>query len=69
MEYRTLDLTLVSAKRLTKAGKLNVYAVASISDSIIGKLQKFKTLIDKHGGSDATWNFPMKFTVNEAVGL
>ncbi|MFS7964264.1 putative C2 domain-containing protein [Helianthus anomalus] len=71
MEYRTLDLTLVSAKGLTKAGKLNVYVVASISDSRteISKLQKFKTRIDKDGGSDPTWNLPMKFTVNEATGL
>ncbi|MFS7959444.1 putative C2 domain-containing protein [Helianthus anomalus] len=69
-DYRTLDLTLVSANGLTKASKLPVYAVASISDSRAAiTVQKFKTSIHKDGGSDPTWNFPMKFTVNEAVGL
>ncbi|KAF5793963.1 putative C2 domain-containing protein [Helianthus annuus] len=71
MEYKTLDLTLVSAKGLTKAGKLSIYAVASISDSrtVISKVQKFKTPIHKEGGSDPTWNFPMKFTLNKAASL
>ncbi|KAM0015048.1 putative C2 domain-containing protein [Helianthus debilis subsp. tardiflorus] len=71
MEYTTLDLTLVSAKGLTKAGKLSVYAVASISDSrkVISKVQKFKTPFHKDSGSDPTWNFPMKFTLNKAATL
>ncbi|KAJ0704483.1 putative C2 domain-containing protein [Helianthus annuus] len=72
MEY-TLDFTLVSAKGLTKAstifGKLHVYAIVSISGTAGQKVQKFKTRIDKDGGSDPTWNFPMKFTMNEAAGL
>ncbi|MFS7959440.1 putative C2 domain-containing protein [Helianthus anomalus] len=69
MEYTTLDLTLVSATGLTKAGKLSVYAVTSISDSrtVISKVQKFKTPFHKDGGSDPTWNFPMKFTLNKAA--
>ncbi|MFS7959504.1 putative C2 domain-containing protein [Helianthus anomalus] len=70
--HKTLDLTLVSAKGLKKAGsifgKLHVYAVVSISGTGY-KVQKFKTPIHKDGGSDPTWNFPMKFTVNEAAGL
>ncbi|KAJ0763629.1 putative C2 domain-containing protein [Helianthus annuus] len=71
MEYTTLDLTLISATGLTKAGKLSVYAVASISDSrkVINNIQKFKTPIHKDGGSDPTWNFPMKFTLNKAASL
>ncbi|KAM0037229.1 putative C2 domain-containing protein [Helianthus debilis subsp. tardiflorus] len=70
MEYTTLDLTLVSAKGLTKASKLSVYAVASISDSrtAFSKVQKFKTPFYKDGGSDPTWNFRMKFTLNKATG-
>ncbi|KAJ0721206.1 putative C2 domain-containing protein [Helianthus annuus] len=69
MEYKTLDLTLISATGLTKAGKLSVYAVASIFDSrkVINNVQKFKTPIHKDGGSDPTWNFPMKFTLNKAA--
>ncbi|KAJ0721213.1 putative C2 domain-containing protein [Helianthus annuus] len=69
-DYRTLNLTLISANGLTKAAKLHVYAVASISDSRAAiTVQKFKTSVHKDGGSDPTWNFPMKFTVNEAAGL
>lgn len=34
-----------------------------------GRVQKLKTPVDKNGGTDPTWNFPMKFTVNEAAGL
>ncbi|KAF5770124.1 putative C2 domain-containing protein [Helianthus annuus] len=60
MEY-TLDFTLVSAKGLTKA--------STISGTADQKVQKFKTHIDKDGGSDPMWNFPMKFTMNEAAGL
>ncbi|KAI3687311.1 hypothetical protein L1987_81006 [Smallanthus sonchifolius] len=66
MEYRTLNLTLVSAQGLKKPsfmGKMDVYAVASISG------QKFKTCVDKNGGSDPTWNFPMPFVIDEAAGL
>ncbi|XP_021974435.2 protein SRC2-like [Helianthus annuus] len=69
-DYRTLNLTLISANGLTKAAKLHVYAVASISDSRAAiTVQKFKTSVHKDGDSDPTWNFPMKFTVNEAAGL
>ncbi|KVH89871.1 protein SRC2-like [Cynara cardunculus var. scolymus] len=71
MDYRTLDLTIVSAKGLKKAsliGKMDVYAVASIFGTA-GNVQKYKTPVDKDGGSDPTWNIPMKFTVDEAAGL
>ncbi|KAI3522381.1 hypothetical protein L1887_00119 [Cichorium endivia] len=70
MDYRTLDITLVSAKGIKKAslfGKSDVYAVAYISGT--ASYQKPRTLVDKDGGSNPTWNFPMKFTVDEAAGL
>ncbi|XP_024986830.1 protein SRC2-like [Cynara cardunculus var. scolymus] len=68
MEYRTLDLTLISAKGLknaTLAGKMDVYAVASIS----GSFQKLRTPVNKGAGPNPTWNFPMKFTVDEAAAM
>ncbi|KAI3821958.1 hypothetical protein L1987_09536 [Smallanthus sonchifolius] len=71
MEYRTLNLTLVSAQGLKKTsfmGNMDVYAVASISGTV-GKGQKFRTCVHKNGGSDPTWNFPMKFVIDEAAGL
>lgn len=71
MEYRTLDLTIISAKGLKKAtlmGKMDVYAVVSISGTP-GKPQKLKTHVDQDGGTEPSWNFPMKFTVDEAAGL
>ncbi|KAJ9554688.1 hypothetical protein OSB04_009302 [Centaurea solstitialis] len=66
MVSRILDLTLISAKELKNvslAGKMDVYAVVSIS----GTTQKFKTTVGKDGGPNPTWNFPMKFTVEEAA--
>ncbi|KAI3821959.1 hypothetical protein L1987_09537 [Smallanthus sonchifolius] len=71
MDYRILDLIIVSAKGLKKAsfmGRMDVYAVVSIS-GVIGKGQKIRTCIHKNGDSDPTWNFPMKFIVDEAAGL
>ncbi|CAI9272175.1 unnamed protein product [Lactuca saligna] len=72
MNYRTLDLTLISAKGIKKpslTGKPDVYAVAYISGTTTITKQKLKTHVDKDGGSNPTWNFPMKFTVDEAAGL
>ncbi|MFS8021990.1 putative C2 domain-containing protein [Helianthus anomalus] len=70
MECRTLDITLISAKGLKKAsliGKMDVYALVYISGA--ANTQKLKTPVHKDGGSDPSWNFPMKFTVDEAAGL
>ncbi|KAK9079878.1 hypothetical protein SSX86_001551 [Deinandra increscens subsp. villosa] len=70
MEHRILDITLISAKGLKKAsliGKMDVYAVAYISGA--GKSEKLKTHVDQDGGTEPSWNFPMKFTVDEAAGL
>ncbi|KAJ9555904.1 hypothetical protein OSB04_010518 [Centaurea solstitialis] len=68
VEYRrTLDLTLISAKDLKNVsffGKMDVYAVVSVS-YFYGSFQRFKTPVHKGGGPNPTWNFPMKFTLNE----
>ncbi|XP_076929658.1 protein SRC2 homolog [Bidens hawaiensis] len=70
MECRVLDMTIISAKGLKKAsliGKMDVYAVVYVSGA--GKSQKLKTPVDKDGGSEPSWNFPMKLTIDEAAGL
>ncbi|XP_010269468.1 PREDICTED: protein SRC2 [Nelumbo nucifera] len=67
MEYRTLDITVISAKDLKDVNlfsKMDVYAVVSLSGD---SRSKHKTPIDKDGGTSPSWNFPMKFTVDEAA--
>ncbi|XP_076881634.1 protein SRC2-like [Bidens hawaiensis] len=69
--YRTLDLMMVSAKGLKKSslmGRMDVYAEATIS-GCSGKVQRLRTTVDKSGDSDPTWNFPMKFIVEDSNGL
>ncbi|XP_076943501.1 protein SRC2 homolog [Bidens hawaiensis] len=72
MEYRNLTLTLVSASGLKKSRfttRMDVYAVAFISGTV-GRDQKQRTSTVKHGDSDPTWNFHMKFVIDElAAGL
>ncbi|KAJ4722200.1 Protein SRC2 [Melia azedarach] len=71
MAYRSLDINVVSAKHLNDVSflsKMNVYVVVSIKgyDRWAGKKkQKSKTHVDRAGGSNPTWNFPLKFTVDE----
>ncbi|KAL2339045.1 hypothetical protein Fmac_013491 [Flemingia macrophylla] len=65
MEYRTLELNLGSAKDLKDANlfsKMDVYAVVSLSGD-----QKIKTPVDRNGGTNPTWNFPLKFTFQESL--
>ncbi|KAK1436008.1 hypothetical protein QVD17_01783 [Tagetes erecta] len=71
MEYRTFNLTIVSATDLKKprfTTKSDIYAVAFISGTI-GKPQKQRTNVHKNSDSDPTWNFPMKFLIDEAAGV
>lgn len=69
---RILELTIVSAKELPEAsnnsGKLNAYAVASLSLTGCNYVER-KTFIDDKGGSDPNWNYTMKFTVGETNTL
>ncbi|CAK8531718.1 unnamed protein product [Lathyrus sativus] len=69
MEYRTLELNLISAKDLKDVNlfsKMDVYAVVSISGDPINP-QTATTHIHRNGGTNPTWNFPIKFTVNESL--
>ncbi|GJT25458.1 SRC2-like protein [Tanacetum coccineum] len=70
MEYITFELSIISAKDLKKPSSANksdqVYATAYIA----GKLDRFRTPVDKKGGSEPTWSRqPMTFTINEAEAL
>lgn len=70
MEYRTLEITLQSGKDLNKVNlisKMDVYAVVSISGGDKSSKQKTRTPVDHDGDANPTWNFPMKFTVEEAA--
>ncbi|XP_028783944.1 protein SRC2-like [Neltuma alba] len=69
MEYLPLELTIISAKDLQDVNlfsKMDVYAVVSISGDAYQN-QKAKTPVDRDGGTSPTWNFPMKFNVNESA--
>ncbi|KAK1390478.1 C2 domain-containing protein [Heracleum sosnowskyi] len=66
MEYRTLDVNIIAAKGLKNVNlfsKLEVYAVVTISGG--DPRAKQRTQTDKINGTNPTWNFPMKFTVDE----
>ncbi|RVX20635.1 Protein SRC2-like [Vitis vinifera] len=64
---RSLEITLVSAngiKKVKHISKMDVYVVATVS----GDPQSLqKTPVHKDGGSNPTWNFTMKFTIDESL--
>lgn len=63
MEYRPLDLTIISAKGLRNAnlfGKMKVYAAAGLSSDPRSK--KKRTPVDRDGGKNPTWKFSMEFS-------
>ncbi|KAI9122913.1 hypothetical protein K1719_005802 [Acacia pycnantha] len=69
MDHLPLELTLISAKDLKDVNlfsKMDVYAVVSISGDAYQN-QKSKTPVDRDGGTSPTWNFLMKFNINESL--
>ncbi|KAJ9536002.1 hypothetical protein OSB04_un000830 [Centaurea solstitialis] len=71
MECRTLDLVLISAKELKNVslfGKMDVYAVVSISSPVQKLVAPVVKLVHDRG-LNPTWFFPMKFTVDEAAAM
>ncbi|KAB1214010.1 BON1-associated protein 2 [Morella rubra] len=69
MEYKTLEVNVLSAtdlKDLNHFSKMGVYVVVSLSGDSQHE-QKAKTNVDQHGGTSPSWNFPMKFTINESA--
>ncbi|KAH6769717.1 hypothetical protein C2S52_014520 [Perilla frutescens var. hirtella] len=71
MERRTLEIKLEHAEDLSSVkfiGKMAVYAVVSVSDEHNDVLSlKNKSPVDHEGDTAPTWNFPMKFKVDEAA--
>lgn len=65
--YRSLEVTLLSAKgikRVKQISKMDVYVVATVSGH---PRSVQKTPVHKDSGSKPTWNFTMKFTVDESL--
>lgn len=75
MEFRTLDLTILSAhdlKQVNLFSKMDVYVDVSVvdtADNRRGSVLKQRTPIDKKGDKNPTWNYPINFTVNDAAAL
>lgn len=60
---------MISAKDLKKVSlisKTHAYAVVSISGDPRASQQQ-STTVDRRGNANPTWNFPMKFIVNESA--
>lgn len=67
MVLKTLELTLISAKDLKNVnliGKMDVYVVVHLSDD---PKNKQKTPVHQDGGTNPSWNYVMRFTVDDAV--
>ncbi|XP_071718159.1 protein SRC2-like [Rutidosis leptorrhynchoides] len=68
--FRTLDLTLISAKGLKNHSvfghRIDAYAVVSITRNRFQLPDNFQTPVDKIGGTELQWNYAMKFKVEEA---
>ncbi|EOA38881.1 hypothetical protein CARUB_v10011248mg, partial [Capsella rubella] len=68
MANLTLYLNIHSASHLGNVNlftKMDVYAKISIHGENTRKKQKAKTIADRSGGSNPTWNQAVKFSVNE----
>ncbi|XP_074278960.1 uncharacterized protein LOC141602840 [Silene latifolia] len=66
MGVKTLELTLISAKDLKNVnliGKMDVYVVVHLSDQ---PKSKQKTPVHQDGGTHPSWNYTMRFAVDEA---
>ncbi|GLT47624.1 hypothetical protein SLA2020_213090 [Shorea laevis] len=67
MEYRPLDITLISAQDLKDVNhlfRMNVYAVVNINGDA---RTEQKTLPHRHCGPNPKWDCTMKFAVGEAA--
>uniref|UniRef100_A0A5B6YU67 C2 domain-containing protein n=1 Tax=Davidia involucrata TaxID=16924 RepID=A0A5B6YU67_DAVIN len=74
MEYRPLDITVISADDLKNVNiftMMDVYVVVSLSmtatTTATDSKTKRKTHIDKDGGSSPRWNHRMKFSIEEST--
>lgn len=73
MEYRNLEITVVSGKDLNKVNlitKMDVYVVVSVTGADDDRSnQKTKTPVDHDGDNNPTWNFPIKFTIDDNAAV
>ncbi|CAK7326804.1 unnamed protein product [Dovyalis caffra] len=67
MECRPLEITVTSAKDVNVFGKMDVYCIVSIKGDPYKSKQKQQTHVHKDSGPNSLWNFPMKFTIDEAA--
>ncbi|EPS60709.1 hypothetical protein M569_14094 [Genlisea aurea] len=70
MEHRALDITVQHAKDLNKVNllmKMEVYAVVSVFNGATNTKQRVRTPPDRDGDDNPTWDFPIKFAVDEAA--
>ncbi|CAN8324626.1 unnamed protein product [Cochlearia groenlandica] len=68
LENLTLELKIICATNITHTNatdKIDVYAVVSLNLDDNSQIQAAKTPIDYDGGSNPTWNHPVKFSVSE----
>ncbi|KAM1086686.1 hypothetical protein EV1_012352 [Malus domestica] len=70
MEQRILELELISAKDIKDVNllsKMDVYAVVSLQGDNVSRAckQKTKTKVSQGCGTHPTWNFHMKFVLDE----
>ncbi|GMN38058.1 hypothetical protein TIFTF001_007328 [Ficus carica] len=65
MQYRQMEITIISAKGLKRVkhlSKMDVYVLVSLSG---GPQIEQKTPVDKGSGPNPNWNFPMNFNIDE----
>ncbi|XP_044487678.1 protein SRC2-like [Mangifera indica] len=71
MAYRPLELNILYAKNLKNVNlisRMDLYVVVSLVGDHSKKKQKIKSRVDYNCGPNPTWNFPVKFTVDELLG-
>ncbi|KAL1561279.1 protein SRC2-like [Salvia divinorum] len=70
MEFRKFEITLISATDLENVrvlGKMKVHTRASLSGGTAANGVEKRSPVDKHGETNPTWNYTMRFAVSEAM--
>ncbi|XP_022722614.1 protein SRC2-like [Durio zibethinus] len=70
MAHRTLEINVISAKGLKNVNlidNMDVYAEVSLKGDSSKYKQMTKTPVDKECGKNPTWDFPVKFTIDESL--
>ncbi|GFZ21811.1 calcium-dependent lipid-binding (CaLB domain) family protein [Actinidia rufa] len=70
MEHRTLEINVISAKDLQNVNlisKMDVYAVVSLSGEPKSPSEQQRTAVDRNGNRNPTWNFQVRFVVDQSA--